>query len=243
MKKCILLLIFLFAAGNLLASNMGFKMALSMVYTSGSPNPDWANRYWSSIPLFYTPANAPKSTNPEADLEDFCADLGGKTIVQKILYYDTPTLSTRSWSCTPPIALFAPSIEKSKGYAVVLASAMASGIVVGSHDDAYQFSLSYVSGSPNPDWANRYWLSIPYHINLPNAPKSTNTSQDLEDLCNSMGGKTVVQKILYYDTATTSTRSWSCTPPIALFAPGLDVQKAYAVVLASNLVNYSFPHY
>lgn len=160
-KAWALVLVVLGVATAAQASNMGFKRRFSFG-EAGSP------LHWVSLPLDYV----------GADAEALCDDLGGASSVGFIVRWNEASSSFEGHACGDPSPFL---LEQGVGYGVMNApGASIAGTVVGAHVDGYGFLLASTIGS------NLSWLSVPYHLDLPEEP-GTPPGQDAEDLCASAG--------------------------------------------------------
>lgn len=184
MKKLFVLLL-VFCAVPLLASNMGFKAQINHA-------PSAANSYWVSFPYFYTPADF--DTSGTVNTPDVCNDTSN---VAAIFKWDTTSAALVGFTCGGYDTPF--NIVKGVSYQFVGDGASTiQWTSVGSHDPS--FSHSYA-----PTAANSYWVSVPYHWN----PSDFDTSgtKNTPDLCNEAGN---LAAIFRWDTASAALVGFTC---------------------------------
>lgn len=165
------------------ASNMG--VALRMQLTS-TPEP----LHFISLPYIYTPGTA----------EALCQDLGNSGGVSGILRWDDATSAFVEYSCGSGAGEF--TLEGGTGYGVrVDLDRTVDQLVVGIHDDEFDFNFVPASGS------NLHWVSLPYHLALPDAGGQEGVV-DAEDLCIQIGPE--VFSVLRWNEATTRFEAYLC---------------------------------
>ena len=140
------------------ASNMGLALRMQLDSTPQS-------LHFISLPYLYPPATA----------EALCQDLGGSGNVAGILRWDETSAAFVEYACGSGAGDFA--LEEGMGYGVrVVLYQSIDTLVVGIHDDTFEFDFAPGSGS------NLHWISLPYHLALPDAGGLENVT-DAEDLC------------------------------------------------------------
>jgi hypothetical protein len=156
------LVAFLLLCGVASASNMG--LALRMQLTS---TPE--RLHFISLPYLYTPATA----------EALCQDLGGSGDVSGILRWDETSSTFVEYACGSGSGDFA--LEEGVAYGVRVAAYQdVDTLIVGIHDDAFEFDFAPGTGT------NLHWISPPYHLALPDAGGLEDVT-DAEDLCRQAG--------------------------------------------------------
>ena len=144
------------------ASNMGVALRMQLSWTP-------QQLHFISLPYLFTPATA----------EALCQDLGGSGHVSSILRWDDVTSTFVEYSCGSGAGDFA--LDEGTGYGVrVRTGGSIDALVVGIHDDTFEFDYSPGSGS------NLHWISLPYHLALPDVGGLEDVT-DAEDLCIQVG--------------------------------------------------------
>jgi len=144
------------------ASNMGVALRMQLSWTP-------QQLHFISLPYLFTPATA----------EALCQDLGGSGNVAEILRWDDVTSTFVEYSCGSGAGDFA--LDEGTGYGVrVRTGGSIDALVVGIHDDTFEFDYSPGSGS------NLHWISLPYHLALPDVGGLEDVT-DAEDLCIQVG--------------------------------------------------------
>ena len=198
MRKALLTILIVGAAGALLASNMGFKLSYNLV------NAGTVGNNWVSLPYYYTPADL--NSNSLVDAEDLCDDIGGPCAAASscsIGRWNTATDAPVTWTFQgtrgTPFTLTA-------GESVfVKVKAGTTFVVVGSHNPSLGYALA------NAGTVGNNWFSVPYHANLPD--NNANSLMDAEDLCDDIGGPCAAASsctIGRWNTATDAPVTWTC---------------------------------
>jgi hypothetical protein len=172
----IVLAVVLYLASPALASNVGFAYRLNIPAGSGG------TLTWLALPWFYSPTT---SVNAEA----LCQDLqNGTASVTAVLAWDEASAQMVSYTCGSGTGFV---VQEGIAYGVLQAPGQAiSTTIVGSHDDAYAYSIPPTTG------ANLTFVSIPYHhhiLDVAGAPGVV----DAEDLCQSVGAS--LAAVVRYD--------------------------------------------
>jgi len=150
--------VFFLVTAPLFASNMGLALRMQL---ESSPQ----RLHFISLPYLYTPATA----------EALCSDLGGSGVVSSILRWDETTSSFIEYACGSGTGDFA--LGEAVGYGVRVALYQSiDTLIVGIHDDTFEFDFAPDSGS------NLHIISLPYHLALPDAGGQA-AVVDAEDLC------------------------------------------------------------
>jgi hypothetical protein len=107
-----------------------------------------------------------------------------------VVRWNEASSSFEGHSCGGPSPFL---LEQGVGYGVMNAPGAAiEGALVGAHVDGYSFFLPSTTGS------NLSWLSIPYHLDLLDAPGAL-PGRDAEDLCESAGASEVFAVVAWED--------------------------------------------
>ena len=210
-------LCFVVAGGTAFASNMGFALSYSL---PSLPSPGIT---WLSLPWFYAPTTA----------EALCQDLGGSAKIASVRRWDETTSQTVSYTCGSGIGSF--SLSQALAYGVQPQSwQTVSAVIVGSHDDAYAYSIAPTTG------ANLTFVSIPYHQAIPDVAGQPGVV-DAEDLCQSVGPS--LAAVVRHDSTVGGYAAYACgsvfDTPFAL-----ELGVGYGLVNAEGqTIAWQPPHY
>lgn len=148
------------AGGVAVASNMGFKMNMALVVTSGgAPPATGAN--WVSIPY----------NNPYGTAGGFCTQTGLPSVFPnqaQITVVNPNTNGPTSANCGTPAANSLAIGGNCLAFRIQGATVPASIIVVGSHNPTQTCTVPAFTAT-----TGEYWLSVPYHT----------TAVTIADLC------------------------------------------------------------
>ena len=185
------------------ASNMGLALRLEL----------WSmpeDLHYISLPYLYTPASA----------EFLCRDLlSVNGHIDEILRWDDSTSTFVEYQCGSNVGDFA--LEEGAGYGIRVALyGYVDALLVGRHDDGFQFDFAPGSGS------NLHWISLPYHLALSDAGGQEGVV-DSEDLCIQAGPE--LFSVMRWNEATGRFEAYLCGSEFA-DAFGLEQGVGYALV-------------
>ncbi len=165
------------------ASNMGVALRVQLTSTP-------AQLHFVSLPFLYDPGTA----------EALCQDLGAAGDVSGILRWDGASSVFAEYSCGSGVGDFALEEGTAHGVRVGLYRTV-DQLVVGIHDDDFEFDFAPASGG------NLHWISLPYHLALPDAGGQAEMV-DAEDLCMQAGPE--VFSVLRWNQATGRFATYVC---------------------------------
>ena len=148
------------------ASNMAFALRLQL---GGAAQ----ELRFVALPYQYAPTTA----------EGLCADLGGTAAVAEVVRWDEATSQLVAHPCGTGTEDF--PLAEGMAYGVRSAvGAAIDGLLVGTHDPAFAFSIAATAGS------SLSFVSLPYHAAIADRGGTAGVA-DAEDLCLAIGSGTV----------------------------------------------------
>ena len=127
------------------------------------------------------------------------------------------------------------TLSRGSAYGVVNASGQTiKGLLVGTHDDTFSYSIAATAGS------NLTWVSVPYHQAIPDVAGSAGVV-DAEDLCRSVGP--AVTAVVRWDATSSAYVAYACGSVFDTPFP-VNLGEGYGVINApGQTISWQPPHY